>query len=109
MNLPKARYETGDVGNHNIGGNAFITEIALLLNVMVQCPAQILPVQIGYRFILQHPLFFRNIVVTNSACMFEYAGKDSAMERNVSLGTKKRESMLPLFLVQTSFAHYMLH
>lgn len=109
MNLPKARYETGNVGNHDIGGNAFIAEIALLFNVVLQCPAQILLVQIVYRFILQHPLFFRDIVVTHSACMFEYAGKNSAMERNVSLGAKKRGSMLTLFFLQTSFAHYMLH
>lgn len=97
MNLPKARYETGNVGNHSIDANAFIAETALLLNVMIQCPAQILPVQIVYRFIFQYPLFFRDIVVTNFACVFEYAGKDSAMERNVSLGTKKRGSMLSLF------------
>ena len=69
MNLPKARYETGNVGNHSIDANAFIAETALLLNVMIQCPAQILPVQIVYRFIFQYPLFFRDIVVTNFACV----------------------------------------
>ena len=73
---------------HSISGYTFIAKFFLLANIIVNGSSQILPIQIVYSVTAKYPLTLCDIIVTQFPCMFEYAIKNSPMDRNITTNAK---------------------
>ena len=86
VDLPKSGNEAGDMSDKVILCEAFIAEFAFLLDVVVQCPAQVFPVQVIHCVAFQHPFLFGDVVVAQLAGVFEDAFKNAAVQRDKAVG-----------------------
>lgn len=86
VDLPKSGDETGDMSDKVVLCEAFITELPLMFDVVVQCPAQVFPVQVIHRVAFQHPFLLGDVVVAQLAGMFEDAFEDAAVQRDKTVG-----------------------
>ena len=88
MDLPKIRHKLGHMGDKPVLRQSLVTEIALLLQVIIHSPLQILPIQIADTVTVKHPLLLRNIIPAHLSCMLENACKNPAVYSHISLGTE---------------------
>lgn len=86
VDLPKSGDETGDMSDKVVLCEAFITELPLLFDVVVQCPAQVFPVQVIHRVAFQHPFLLGDVVVAQLAGVFEDAFEAAAVQRDKTVG-----------------------
>ena len=86
MDLPKSGDEAGDMSDKVVLCEAFIAELAFLLDVVVQRSVQVFPVQVVHRVASQHPFLLGDVVVAQLAGVLEDAFENAAVQRDKTVG-----------------------
>ena len=88
VNLPQTRDKSCDVFHHGVKWYTIIAKLLLLIDIIVNGPSQILPVQVVYGITVKYPFTLGYIIVTQFSCMLEYTIKDSPMNRDITTCAK---------------------
>lgn len=78
--LPETGDELGEMLHHLVGVQAFVVEVAFLLQVEVESPKDVFVVEVTHGVAFQHPFFLCDVVVANLPGMGKDAFEDASMD-----------------------------
>ena len=83
--------------HHLFFGQCCIIKLSLLLQIIFNSHAQVLPSAIKHRITFKHPLFFRNIIISKTTRMLKNTIKNSSMNSRQTSHTISKSICLKQF------------